>query len=267
MKDNSQMIEANKAAWSTISDDHFEHLRKKLSHDDFKLNPIVENELGDVQGKKILHLQCNTGADSILLARKGALVTGVDFSPENVLNARKLAEHFGIEEITFIEADVLKLMDIHEGEYDIVMTTDGAIGWLPDLDKWGEVISSFLKPDGTFYLHDSHPFMMIFDESELSNGKLVPKYPYFQKEADEEKFIGGYGSDVKEAENYFWGHQLSTIIQGLFRSQLYITYFEEYDRCAPGMGGSVRDDKGLSYYPELLHKLPLTVSLKAKKII
>jgi len=267
MKENQEKIEANKAAWASISDDHFEHFREKLSQMDFRLNPIVEKELGDITGKKILHLQCNTGADSILLARKGAVVTGVDLVPENVSNARKLAEHFGIEQISFIESDVLKLPEVHEGQYDIVLTTDGVLGWLPDLDTWGKVVSLFLKPEGYFYLHESHPFVMIFDENELTEGRLVPKYPYFQKESDLEEYIGGYGSEVKEAENYFWGHQLSTIIKGLISGGLYITYMEEYNRCAPGMGGKTDDGEGLYYYPELEDKLPLTFSLKARKMV
>lgn len=91
------------------------------------------------QIKKILHLQCNTAADSIHLARKGAIVTGVDLVPENIYYAKKLTEDFGLYNVEFVESDVLKLMDVHLGEYDIVMTTDGVLGWLPDLNKWGSV--------------------------------------------------------------------------------------------------------------------------------
>lgn len=258
-------IEANKVAWAKVAEDHYKHFKIKLSGEDFKLNRIVEEELGDVSGKRILHLQCNTGADSILLARKGAIVTGVDLVPENIYYAKKLAEDFGLKTVEFVESDVLKLIDVHQGEYDIVMTTDGVIGWLPDLNKWGKVVSHFLKKDGFFYLHDSHPFMMIFDENQMIQGNLVPKYPYFKITADLDTSIGGYVSEAKQAENYFWGHQLSTIINGLINGGLYVTYFKEYDRCARGMGGSVVDTNGLSYYPELEGKLPLVLSLKAQK--
>ena len=259
------IIEANKIAWGKIAQDHYESYKIKLAQDDFKLNPIVEEELGDVTGKKILHLQCNTGADTILLARKGAIVTGVDLVPENIFYARKLAEDFGVYNVDFIEADVLKLMEVHTGNYDIVMTTDGVLGWLPDLDQWGKVIAHYLKNEGYFYLHDSHPFMLIFDESALPEGKLIPKYPYFKMTPDMDKFIGGYASETKEADNYFWGHQLSTIINGLLCGNLFISYIKEYDRCVQGMGGSTVDEKGLSYYPELEGKIPLVFSLKAVK--
>ncbi len=260
-----QQIEANKTAWGTLSKDHYEHFKIKLADKDFKLNPMVEEELGNVRGKKILHLQCNTGADSILLARKGAIVTGVDLVPENMHYARELAKDFGIEDIEFITSDVLKLTEVHSGEYDIVMTTDGAIGWLSDLNQWGKVIAQFLNDEGFFYLHDSHPFMGIFDEEALDRGELEPRYPYFQMSGDYESTIGGYASEEKKAENYFWGHQLSTIVNGLLSGELYITYIKEYDRCVSGMGGSKTDVNGLCYYPELEGKLPIVFSLKAEK--
>lgn len=258
--------ELNKQAWGKIAAAHYEHFKEKLALASFALNPIVSEELGDVRGKKILHLQCNTGADSILLARKGAWVTGVDFAPENTHYAKKLAQDFEVENVRFVTADVLKLAEVHEGKYDIVLTTDGVLGWLPDLNQWGKTIACFLEDDGFFYLHDSHPFMLIFDEEALAKGELLPKYPYFQKEADLDHHIGGYAAGVTEADNYFWGHQLSTIVNGLLHGGLYVAYLREYDRCVPGMGGSARDDEGLSYYPELKGKLPLVMSLKAKKL-
>ncbi len=123
-------IEANKQAWNKLAKEHYAHFKARLTDPSFKLNPIVEEELGDVKGKRILHLQCNTGADSILLSRRGAIVTGVDLADENIFYANQLAADLGIETVDFIASDVLKLSEIHAGEYDIVMTTDGAIGWL-----------------------------------------------------------------------------------------------------------------------------------------
>jgi len=259
-------IAANQAAWDTLAKDHYEHFKQSLKGDTFKLNPMVVSGLGSIKGKRILHLQCNTGADSILLARMGAHVTGVDFSPENIHYATLLAKDFDMDEVQFIESDVLKLPLVHEGTYDIVLTSDGAIGWLPDLKKWGEVIAHFLNPDGFFFLHDAHPFMMIFDEEQLASGHLVPKYPYFETDPEHDSTIGGYASEVKYVDNYFYGHTMTTILQGLIHAGLYLTDFQEYDRCVSGMGGSVLDEKDLSYYPELEGKLPLVMSVTAKKL-
>lgn len=265
MNTEEYKIKANKAAWAKLAEGHYKHFRERLSEESFKLNPIVEEELGDISGKKILHLQCNTGADSILLARKGAIVTGVDLVPENIYYARKLAEDFEIDNIRFIGSDVLKLMEVHNGVYDIVMTTDGVLGWIPDLNKWGKTVAHFLSEDGFFYLHDSHPFILVFDEPALEQGKLIIKYPYFQTTADMDMSIGGYASKPKEAENYFWGHQISTIINGLLSGNLYVSYIKEYDRCVAGMGGSADDENALRYYPEFEGALPLILSLKAAK--
>ncbi|MBO1264838.1 methyltransferase domain-containing protein [Proteiniclasticum sp. SCR006] len=263
---HEEIIAANQAAWSTLSKDHYEHFRELLKDEHFTLNPLVIEGLGSVEGKRILHLQCNTGADSILLARMGATVTGVDLSPSNIHYATLLAQDFGMDSVQFIQSDVLKLREVHDGTYDIVLTSDGAIGWLPDLKIWGQVIAHFLKHDGIFFLHDSHPFMMIFDEEELAKGTLSPKYPYFDTEPEYDTTIGGYASKAKTAENYFFGHTLSAILQGLIQAGLHLTDFREYDRCVPGMGGSRLDERGLCYYPELEGKLPLVMSLKAKKL-
>lgn len=257
-------IEKNKEAWSLLSEDHYNHFKQKLSDKNFQINPIISDDLGDIKGKKILHLQCNTGADSILLARKGAIVTGVDLSPKNIFFAKKLAAEFEIKNIDFIASDILKLTEIHNGEYDIVFTSDGAIGWIPDLNKWAETIRHFLKKEGYFYLHDSHPTFLIFDENKLLNNEISIKYPYFDTETEKDDSIGGYASDSKPAEVYFWSYKMSDIINALSKADIYIFYLNEYDRCAQGMGGIKSDNRGLYYYPKLEGYFPITMSIKAK---
>ncbi|WP_026478551.1 class I SAM-dependent methyltransferase [Alkaliphilus transvaalensis] len=257
-------IEANKHAWGLLSEDHYHHFKKRFLEDSYRLNPIVLKEIGDVAGKTILHLQCNTGADSIALAKLGAKsVTGVDLVPDNVKFAKQLAEDLGVENVDFIESDIMELMDKHEGKYDIVFTSDGAIGWLPDFNKWGRTLRHFLKEDGYFYVHDGHPFFLSFDEEKIKDGILDLKYPYFDSEADFSSSIGGYASQTKEANNYYWMYTISKLINALSQAGLFIEYLQEYDRCAPGMGGTALDDEGLCYYPQLEGKLPLVFSLKA----
>lgn len=131
-------VEQNKKAWSLLAEDHYNHYKTQFQKDTYQFNPIVQRELGDIAGKKILHLQCNTGADSIVLAKMGGVVTGVDLVPDNTYFAGELARDLGVENINFVTSDIMELMDIHEGKYDIVFTSDGAIGWLPDLDRWAQ---------------------------------------------------------------------------------------------------------------------------------
>ena len=267
MVKDKDKIEANKIAWGKLAEIQYQRFSELFNKNKMHINPYVEKELGDIKGKKILHLQCNTGADSILLARKGALVTGVDIVDDNIYYAKKMAEEQGISNIEFIASDVLELTNVLEGKFDIIVTFDGVIGWLPDLNAWGKVLGCFLKDDGYFYLHDSHPFFLIFDEAKLPKGVLDIKYPYFDKGSDFSELIGGYASDAKKADNYFWGHSMSTIINGLLTGGLYITYINEYDRCVEGMGGTTLDKDGMSYYPDFEQKLPIILSIKAKKII
>lgn len=256
-------IEANKNAWSLLSRDHYIHFKKLLEDKNYKLNPLIKEELGDITGKKILHLQCNTGADSILLARMGATVTGVDLVSDNIHYANKLKKDFNISNVQFVVSDIMTLMEKHNEKYDIVFTSDGAIGWLPDLNKWGETIKYFLKEEGYFFVHDSHPFYLMFDEEAIGNGELVIKYPYYNEAPDEDGYIGGYASQAKEAQNYFWSYKISDVINALSSAGLFVEYVKEYDRCVEGMGGTKKDESGLCYLPDFKGKLPLTFSLKA----
>ncbi len=262
--DNNHYIDANKKAWATLAQAHYKHYQKLIANNALTLNPIVASELGDIKGKKVLHLQCNTGADTIYLAQKGAQITGVDIVEENIECAKKLAKSANVD-VRFIASDILKLLKVHQEQYDLIITTDGVLGWIPDLTKWGEVVSTLLKPGGLVYIHDGHPFMLVFDEAALDQGKLNIKYPYFDLTPDEDEQIGGYASSSQKATNYYWGHSFETIFEGLLRNKLNLVYFKEHPRCVPGMGGSTKDNNGLSYYPELDGKLPLVFSLKAQK--
>lgn len=259
------IIEMNQEAWDKVSEAHYHYFKEALKDPQFKLNPLVDQEIGDLSGKRVLHLQCNTGADSIFFARKGAEVVGVDFSFQNVKYAKMLADDFQIPKLTFIQSDVLTLDQHNLGTFDLIISTDGVLGWIPDLIKWGKIVHHFLAPDGEVFLHDSHPTMMIFDEDALPKGQLIPKYPYFDSQVEKSNEIGGYASESKEAENYFYGHQMQTILNAFIQNDMYLTMFKEHDRCVSGMGGSKKDDSGLMYYPELDQKIPLVYSLKAKK--
>ncbi len=257
--------ETNKIAWGKLSKDHYNHYKKVLLSGKFQLDPTILAEIGDISGKTVLHLQCNTGADSIMLARMGATVTGVDFVPDNIFYARKLAEDCGINNIQFIESDIMKLMDFHHDKYDIVFTSNGVLIWLPDKNKWAETIRHTLKDDGFFYIHDAHPFYYIFDEVEYPKGNLIAKYPYFSNAPDMCDTIGGYACESKTVKTYEWMYKISDIINSLSAAGLFIEYMHEYDRCSPGMvaGSNETDQNGLAYVKEFENIMPVVFSLKA----
>ena len=101
-----EYIDANRTSWATIAQEHFETFKRILSANESTLNQTQTQELGDINGKKLIHLQCNTGADTVSLARMGATVTGVDLAPENIHYAKKLAADLGISEAVRFEGAV-----------------------------------------------------------------------------------------------------------------------------------------------------------------
>jgi SAM-dependent methyltransferase len=257
-------VDSNKHAWSQVSQDHYVSFKKSLLDGSHKFNKYIQNELGDLSGKKIIHLQCNTGADTILLARMGASAIGVDLVPDNIHYAKKLAEDLNITNIDFIESDIMKFMDCHNEKYDVVFVSEGAIGWLPDLKKWGETIRHLLKEDGFFYVFDSHPFFLAMNEQKLSNNVMEVKYPYFGKEPDVEDSIGGYASEPKHGvKAYFWLYTVSDLINSLASAGLHIEHFNEFKENFFDAGGLNNIGDGLFNYDYNTDKFPMSFSIKA----
>ena len=259
----NEYIEANKQSWATISQDHYETFKSYLLANESTIDQTQIQELGNIKGKKLIHLQCNTGADTISLARLGAKVTGVDLVPENIHYAKRLAADCGIKDARFIEANVLEIMEKHDEKYDIVYTTEGVLGWLPDLFLWARNIRHLLADDGFLYVLDGHPFFLLWDEKELPD--LVVKYPYFQKSPDRGEWIGGYASQPKEAVNYSWMYSIGEIINALSQAGMHIEWFHEFDWLYYQLSAEKqsKDKDGKWVYPEHKGGLPFTFSLKA----
>ena len=259
----NEYIEANKRSWAIIARDHYEAFKTLLSHNESTLSDTQRSELGDISGQRLIHLQCNTGADTISLARMGAKVTGVDLVPENVHYARKLAAELSVDDARFIESDVLEIMDKHDEQYDIVYTTEGVLCWLPDLYLWARNVRHLLADNGFLYLLDGHPFFMVWDEEALP--ELVVKYPYFRKTADRDEWIGGYACEPKKAVNYAWMYTVGEVVTALSQAGLHIEWFHEFDWLYYRVSAEqqVKDENGHWVFPEHKARLPFTFSLKA----
>ncbi len=256
-------MDINRNSWGLLSEDHYKHFKQALTDGSHRFNRIIEKELGDISGKRLIHLQCNTGADTILLAGKCAHATGVDFVPGNVFYATKLAEDLHIDNVDFMEANIMSLADTHHEKYDMVFTSEGAVGWLPDLKRWGQTIRHLLKDNGCFYVFDSHPFYLMMDQEKFARQELSIKYPYFDKTPDEDDTIGGYASDPHPGTAYFWMYTIADIINALAEAGLRIEFFHEFEECFYDLGGMRHGDDGLYYYDFNHAKFPLTFSLKA----
>jgi len=259
-------VDTNKMSWGGFSKVHYENYKKALQENRHKFSKIIEEELGDISGKTVIHLQCNTGADTVLLAQKGAIVTGVDLVPDNIFYAKKMAQELGVNNIDFIESDIMELKEKHEKKYDVVFTSEGVLCWLPDLNKWAQTIKHLLNESGFLYVLDSHPFFMAFDEEKLKENKLEIKYPYFIRDPEYSEEMYDYASENKTGETFNWMYKVSDIINPLAKAGLKIEFFNEYDSLYYDLGGMENCGNGHCHYPFFDTKLPFTFSLKARLI-
>jgi len=257
-------VEANKTAWGMLAQGHYEHYKKAIQENRHSFSKIIDEELGDISGKTVMHLQCNTGADTVLLAKKGAIVTGVDIVPGNIFYAKKMAEELGVKNIGFIESDIMELKEKHHKKYDMVFTSEGVLCWLPDLNKWAQTVKHLLNENGVFYVLDAHPFCMIFDEEKLRENKLEIKYPYFGREPERYEDMLDYCSENTMGNNYEWMYKVSDIINSLAKAGLTIEFFNEYDSLYYNSGGMEDCGNGQYHLPFFDTKLPFTFSLKAR---
>jgi len=196
------------------------------------LFPIEMSELRGLTDKSLLHLQCHFGMDTLSLARLGANVTGVDFSEVAIASARALSDEIG-QEASFLVSNVYDLPSVLKGpeSFDIVFTSYGVLCWLPNLVHWGQVINHFLKPGGTFYIVEFHPFAGIFyDENDAT--ELTIHYPYFHSANPvKSAAIGSYADRsavLSTNTTYEWSHSLSDIINALISADLKIEFVHEF---------------------------------------
>lgn len=189
------------------------------------LNSIELELLGDLKDKKILHLQCHFGQDTMTFSRMGAKATGIDLSDKAIEKAREFTSNLGLD-TTFICCDIYDAPNYSDEKFDIVFTSYGTIGWLPDLDKWAKVVSHFLKPNGKFVMADFHPVVWMFD-----NDFKEVFYNYFNVEPIIEEENGTYADKNAplETKTITWNHPISEILNALISNDLEIKTFNEYD--------------------------------------
>src|SRR5260370_28545001 len=148
-----------------------------------RFNAIEEEELGPVEGRHILHLQCHFGADSLKLVQRGATAVGLDFSAAAIEAARQLASELGLaDRARFVQADLYDAPAAIPGAaaFDMVFVTWGAITWLPDIRRWAGIVCHFLKPGGSLYLAEAHPTAIVLDDAApLPDGRPGLFAPYF----------------------------------------------------------------------------------------
>jgi SAM-dependent methyltransferase len=230
-------IEVNRANWDERAAAHAaspDYAVERFVSDASFLSSVVSFDrprLGDLTGTRGVHLQCHIGTDTISLARLGARMTGLDFSPASLDQARNLARRTGTS-VDFVEADVYSALEVLErGSFDLVYTGVGALCWLPDVTRWAVVVAGLLRPGGRLFIREGHPMLFSLDETHLD--RLVVDYPYFQLE---EPLVFEDGGTYVETDAEFsstvtheWNHGLGETITAVMEAGMDLTGFVEHD--------------------------------------
>jgi 2-polyprenyl-3-methyl-5-hydroxy-6-metoxy-1,4-benzoquinol methylase len=258
-------IDINRKAWNEKTDIHIKsdfYDNESFLKGNTTLKSIELGMFGDAKGKTILHLQCHFGQDSISLARLGAEVTGVDLSDNAIENARKFAEQTNTD-VEFICCDIFDLPNYLDKQFDIVFTSYGVIGWLPDLDKWAKIVSQYLKPGGRFVFVEFHPFVWMYDDN---FEKII--YNYFNAEAIVENVEGTYtdrDAAIKN-ETVTWNHSTSEVLNSLINNGIEIKSFNEFDYSPYDcFSHTVKIDTDKYRIKHLGNKIPMIFSLEGIK--
>jgi SAM-dependent methyltransferase len=235
-----------------------------------KLNPVEEAELGPVAGKRILHLQCHFGADTLTLAQRGADVVGLDFSPEAIRAARRLAGELGLD-ARFVEADVYDAISAigPDERFDIVFITWGTICWLPDIARWAQVVAHFVRPGGFFYFAEGHPAAFVFDDEAAPSGGMPGWFaPYFLRDAliqDDPRDYADPTAKITSARTHQFMHGLGDIVTNLLRSGLSLEFLHEHDAVPWQLFACLKPGAdGMYRWPDKPW-LPLAFSLRARR--
>ncbi|MEM9679229.1 MAG: class I SAM-dependent methyltransferase, partial [Bacteroidota bacterium] len=213
MSKNDNYFEVNKATWNRKVKVHAKsemYNMKAFKAGESSLMPYELKALGNVSGKSLLHLQCHFGQDTLSWSRMGAKCTGIDISDEGITLAKKLNSELDLD-AKFVCSNVLETSQHVSELFDIVFTSYGVIGWLPDLKPWAKMISERLKPGGVFYIVEFHPIVWMYD---YISGQPVMRYGYHQNEVIYEEYEGTYAdeSDSMVSKEYGWNHGLGEVI-------------------------------------------------------
>jgi SAM-dependent methyltransferase len=244
-----------------------------------RLHRVEVEEVGDVRDKRLLHLQCHFGLDTLSWARRGAHVTGVDFSEQGIATARQIAREVGLEQQSrFVCSDLYAFRTVLDAPaaFDVIYTSYGVLNWLPELAPWGALIAHYLKPGVFFYIVEAHPAARIFplDEDMPKAGGFRPIFPYFHDPAGIRWPPGVDYADLSaqhEIGAHEWQHSMADIFGALLGAGLRVDWLHEFPYCAwnvvAGCEVVERFSSSHAYYalPPSQPQLPLMFSLRASR--
>jgi SAM-dependent methyltransferase len=273
--------ELNRRSWNAATVAHNSHKGDQAGFLRGGGSTLFEEELGllgDVSGKRLVHLQCNAGQDTLSLAAMGARVTGVDISDDAVTFAQGLSREAGLP-ATFVRSDVYDWLRTTRARYDLVFASYGVVGWLDDLATWAKGVARVLKRGGAFVYVDFHPVAWVFNERwkaeypYTTSGRALPGpgvSDYVGRSGEGlvpwgfERGVRGFKNPHRSAE-FAWG--LGEIVQALLSAGLLLERLEEY----PHANGCVifkgmREGPPRRFRPGIGDpQVPLMFGLRARK--
>ncbi|MEO1192361.1 MAG: class I SAM-dependent methyltransferase [Pseudomonadota bacterium] len=269
----SLAVARNKQLWDQLVPMHLESELYDVAGFKAGANALGElelAELGLVKGKRLCHLLCHFGLDTLSFARLGAEVTGYDISDKALEAARDLAKDCGLEG-TFIQGDIAEAGEKLSGPFDIVYMSWGVLGWISDLDRLVANIASWLAPGGVYYIIDCHPLVNALNEEWQPDKPCIAFAYNYEQRGDETMaytFEGYAGSTESFAERtaYDWAHGLGRLVTAVAKAGLRVDFLHEHDKLAWQQLDCMLDDgEGYWYMPPGAPRLPVSFSLRAVK--
>ena len=255
-----EYFDKNRVQWNALTPVHA--ASKFYNVESFKLGKcslfhVEREEVGDVHGKRLLHLQCHFGMDTLSWARLGADVVGVDFSEEAIRLAEQLAADLDLP-ARFICCNVFDLTEHLHDRFDVVFTSSGVLCWLPDLKRWAETAAHFVKPGGFFYIHEFH----FVAESREGDDYFSCGQPTFYEDT------GTYADPGVPVvtQGVEWRYTLADVVTALIQAGLRLEYLHEWPHSTCQFSSDMKQGPDGGWYDaERPNRFPLMFSLRAWK--
>jgi SAM-dependent methyltransferase len=229
------------------------------------LQPLEPETVGDVHGLDLVHLQCHMGMDTLSWARRGAQVTGLDFSAPAIATAQALAERIGVD-ARFVVADVYDAVEVLGKTYDLAYQSLGSLNWHPDIDRWAAILAALVRPGGRFFLLDAHPLAWVLDDA----GEKVANTYFFDPAGDRLVDEGGSYADASAStthnETLEFMHPTSEVITALVRAGFALERFDEHPYTLHQMWPWLEERGHRAFWaPQGRPVLPMMYSLLARR--
>ncbi|GIE88785.1 class I SAM-dependent methyltransferase [Actinoplanes regularis] len=271
----SDYLTVNRANWDERAPAHAAspgYGVSRFASDPAHLSDVVRFDvplLGDVTGQRAVHLQCHIGTDTVSLSRLGARMTGLDFSGESLKQARIIAEQAGAD-IPYVQSDVYAAREVLEGEFDLVYTGIGALGWLPDIRRWAATVASLLAPGGRLFIREGHPVLWACDY-DRTDDVIALAEPYFElaepRVYDEPGTYVDTDQEFTHTVTHEWSHGIGETVTAVLDAGLTLTGLVEHQSVPwNALPGRMRRlDNGEWQLADRPERLPHTYTLQARK--